>query len=170
MSHDYIQARINLSAFVKEKAKDTAKDIGFTWTASENAPDNYQALREAYEYSVKTGEPMPISSLHCDDVIYVHPSINMAMRFWHDVHHAKLDLSFDLDDELELGLWHISQLRESGFAPDSMEHRMMKVDLLGQNYLIGVAQRFPINQRDFVLRCLELGIDEGVLAEARLQN
>jgi hypothetical protein len=48
-----------------------------------------------------------------------------------------------------------------------MEYRMMKIDLLGQNYLIGVAGRFPINQREFVENCLVLGIDEGVLAEAR---
>jgi hypothetical protein len=168
LAESYITARERLSDFVVDMANVTKKELGFSWVATPNAPDNYPALIDAYQHSVMTGEPLPVSSLHCDNVIYSGVFTNMEMRFWHDVHHVRLGLSFNGQDELELGLWHSTQMRNAGFAPDSLEVQMLEIDMLGQNYLQAIAKKFPENQKVFVENCLRLGLHEGVLQEAKL--
>lgn len=163
----YDQAVKNLSAFVVERAKETAHAKGFGWIAKPNAPDTFIKLRAAHRFSERTGTPMPVSSLYCDNVIYTEPSINYAMRFWHDTLHIGTDLTFSLDDELELGLHHLGIAERHGIRKHSTEWEMLRVDLLGQNYLLGIAKRFPLDQADFVRGCLLYGLDEGVLREAR---
>lgn len=172
MHQEHIQelteAKLHLTRFVLRKAIDTAQTMGFSYTPTPDAPSTYEELVIAFDRSALTGAPLPISSLHCDNVIYADGMTNVAMRFWHDVHHVRHGLSFSLSDELELGLWHLEQLKQAGFDQDSTVAKMMRIDLLGQNYLQGIAKRFPLDQKRFVMRCLELGLDEGVLEEARL--
>lgn len=164
---EFNQAARNLSLFVTDMAGKTAADKRFVWTATPDAPDTYEKLAAAYRRSVETGEPMPVSSLYCDRVIYQKPSQNYAMRFWHDTLHMTTGLTFALDDELELGLHHLAIAEKQGIKRYSTEWRMLRVDLLGQNYLLGIAKRFPIDQAEFVRGCLLHGLDEGVLIEAR---
>lgn len=163
----YTEAVDNLSVFVREMANKAAADQGFAWTATTNAPDTYDKLRIAYRLSRKTGAALPVSSLYCDTVLYKNPADNYAMRFWHDTLHMKTGLTFDLDDELELGLRHLALAEQNGVTRYSLEWRMLRIDILGQNYLLGIAKRFPLNQAEFVRGCLLHGLDEGVLIEAR---
>ena len=166
-NEEFDQAASNLSKFVTDMAGKTAAEKGFVWTATPDAPDTYDKLTAAYKRSIQTGEPMPVSSLYCDRVIYQKPSQNYAMRFWHDTLHMTTGLTFALDDELELGLHHLAIAEQNGIKRYSMEWRMLRVDLLGQNYLLGIAKRFPIDQAEFVRGCLLRGLDEGVLIEVR---
>jgi hypothetical protein len=96
-----------------------------------------------------------------DQVIYNKPSTNHAMRYWHDTMHVSTALTFDLDDELELGPKHLDIAHKAGIPKNSLEWDLLRVDLLGQNYLLGIARRFPLNQGNFVLCCLLHGLDEG---------
>jgi hypothetical protein len=160
-------ARINLSRFVHDQADKTADELGFGWVGVPDAPSTYQQLRGAFEHSKRTGELLPISNLFCDDTIYVEPADNIAFRFWHDTSHCRLGLSFALQDEWELSLWHLARLEEAGFSPASLEHQLFRVDALGQIILLALAGRFPFNQGDFVRTCGELGMDAGILTELR---
>jgi hypothetical protein len=164
---DYATAKRNLSDFVLEQARITARRLGFGWQAKVEAPSQYTELVDAFDRSVLTGEALAVSSLFCTNIIYDGSKINHAMRFWHDAHHVQLGLSFSPSDELELGLWHGEQLIKAGFRRDSLEYQMIKIDTVGQNYLLAIAGRFPINQAKFVRRCLDLGVDEGVLEEVK---
>lgn len=164
---NYERAVKNLSAFVVERARETAHDKGFGWVARPDAPDTYDKLKRAHQLSEQFKRPLPVSSLYCDNVIYTEPSINYAMRFWHDTLHIGTGLTFNLSDELELGLHHLAIAERNGIKRYSDEWRMLRVDLLGQNYLLGIAKRFPLNQAEFVKGCLLNGLDEGVLQEAR---
>lgn len=161
------RARKVVSAFVAESAKQRANQLGFGWTATPDAPDTYPALTEAYDLSKSSGKPLPVSSLYCDTTIFPTPELNYAMRFWHDTFHMDTKLTFSLDDELELGLHHLREAEKAGLPKHSVPWQMIRIDLLGQNYLLGIAKRFPLNQRDFVEGCLLYGLDEGVLREAR---
>lgn len=163
----YRSACQNLSLFVLDQAHQAAHDKGFGWVAQPEAPDTYDKLQAAHAISVSTGSPLPVSSLFCDTVIYDKIEVNHAMRFWHDTMHVGSRLTFDLDDELELGLKHLAIAEKSGMSKYSMEYEILRVDLLGQNYLLGIARRFPIDQGEFVRGCLLNGLDEGVLMEAR---
>ncbi len=164
---DLIAARHEVTSFVRFKADETAKAVGFNFVGVPDAPSEYQQLRGAYADAWATKTPLPVSNEHCDTSIYLEPADNMRFRFWHDVHHVKLGLSFNLDDELELATWHCQQMESAGFRPDSLGFRMFRADLVGQLYLMGIKGRFPYNQRRFVETCLTHGLDLALLDEIR---
>jgi hypothetical protein len=161
-------ARGNLSRFVQQQADQAAEALGFEWIGTPEAPATYPQLRAAFAHSAKTGEPLPVSSEYCDDTVFLEPGDNVAFRFWHDVSHCRrLGLSFALPDEWELTLWHLNQMLAAGYAPSSLEYQLLRLDLLGQIILLGIAGRFPFNQGEFTRTCHEMGLDVGVLTELR---
>ena len=82
---EFQQASDNLGDFIEQQAQATTAEVGFGYVLTSDAPNNYPALREAFELSTTTGVPLPISSENSDAVIYSAPSVNAALRFWHDV-------------------------------------------------------------------------------------
>jgi hypothetical protein len=156
-----------LSEFVLEQAHRTAERVGFKWVGTTEAPDRYQPLVSAYQHSKASGEPLPISSENSHSVIYTSPDVNVAWRFWHDVHHVELGLSFKSVDELALALWHLGELQQAGFSRGSMPWRLLHADLVGQAHLWALARRYPEDQASFVRSCLSLGFEQGLLAEAK---
>jgi hypothetical protein len=160
-------ARDNLSRFVRNRAFESAEALGFDWVGVPDAPQTYQQLRGAFEHSQRSGDPLPISNLYCDNTIYLEPADNVAFRFWHDTSHCRLRLSFSMQDEWELALWHLEQLEAFGLGPGTTEHEMFRHDSLGQIILLGIAGRFPLVQGEFVQRCIEAGLDLGILHELR---
>lgn len=159
--------RWRLQRLVMGKAQLLTKDIGFGWIGSPLAPSTYQQLRGAYQQSSSTGQPLPVSNLFCDRTIYLNPSGNVAFRFWHDVSHVRLGLSFRLEDELELANWHLGEVKASGYDEDTSVYRLLQHDLLGQVFLQGVIGRFPFDQETFVTTCMIQGLTAGLLSEIR---
>lgn len=164
---DIDSARTTLSEYVLDHAARTAHDIGFGYVGQQNAPNTYDALTAAYERSVATGEPLPISNEHSTDVIFISPEVNVAHRFVHDVHHCRLGLDFGLVDELELAIWHLDRLEDAGIDPSSLEWQLLHADLIGQIQINAFARRFPSDQRKFGLDCILLGFERGILSELR---
>jgi hypothetical protein len=164
----YQEARINLSMFVTDMAHKRAHELGFTWVPAVDAPATYRELKKVFAESVETGTAMPVYSLYCDLSIFKDAATNMALRFWHDSLHIETGLSFSLPDEHELALEHLNIMEREGIKKHSLEWEMLRIDLLGQNYLRAMCKKFPDNQERFVRRCLEIGFDEGVLEEVRL--
>lgn len=160
-------ARITLSRFVRQKAEEAGLERGYGWIGVPVAPGTYPQLRAADERSRRTGEPLPVSNLYCEDTIYVEPADNVAFRFWHDVSHVRLGLSFSLEDEWELASWHLRQLQLVGLGPGTREYSLLRADLFGQLILLGIARRFPFAQGDFSRTCAQLGMEEGILRELR---
>lgn len=161
------EARNTLSQFVFDQANTTARDIGFGHQPASDAPTTYDRLREAYATSQRTGQPLPISNQHSDEVIFTSPDANIAHRFVHDVHHCRLGLDFGLVDELELAIWHLDQLEDAGYERGSLEWTLYHADLVGQIQINAFARRFPSDQRQFGIDCAVLGFERGVLAELR---
>ncbi|WOQ17596.1 hypothetical protein [Raineyella sp. W15-4] len=160
-------ARRQLSAFVDAQADDLAARLGFGRAPVVAAPSTYQQLRGALDRSLTTKDPLPVSSENSATVIYDRPEVNFAFRFWHDVSHVQHGLSFSLEDELELALWHLGVLEHGGLSPESLAYRLFQADVLGQLLLMGLAGRFPFDQEKFVIGCVVLGLDQGLLAEIR---
>jgi hypothetical protein len=162
-----VEASDTLSSFIGRAARRTVEEVGFGYVLTPDAPSTYPALITAFERSAKTGAPLPISSDNSDDVIYRQPSVNSALRFWHDVNHVRRRLDFSLVDELELSLWHLSELEAAGHERGSLVWRLLHADLTGQAYVQAFAQRFPFDQRRFVTGCVTAGFDHGLLQELR---
>lgn len=159
--------RIELTQFVRQQADRTSRELGFGWAGVVAAPSTYQQLRGAFTHSQETGEPLPVSSLFCESTIYDSPEDNIRFRYYHDVRHVRLGLSFNLDDELELAQWHLDELALSGFGKGSLPYELMTADLVGQVFLMGTIGRFPLDQGSFVATCHEAGLVPGLLAEIR---
>jgi hypothetical protein len=100
-------------------------------------------------------------------VIYTRPSVNGALRYWHDVNHVLRRLDFGLVDELELSLWHLGELEAVGHERGSLVWLLLQADLTGQAYVQAFAKRFPFDQRRFVTGCVSAGFDNGLLSELR---
>lgn len=166
--NQYQEARINLSMFVSDMAHKRAHELGFTWVPAVDAPATYRDLKQVFAESIDTGKPMPVYSLYCDLSVFKDAETNMALRFWHDSLHIETGLTFSLPDEHELALEHLRIMEKEGLKKHSLEWQMLRIDLLGQNYLRAICKKFPDNQERFVRRCLEIGFDEGVLEEARM--
>jgi hypothetical protein len=156
-----------LTGFVIHKAEATSTKVGFRWKPTKKAPSTYEDLKLAFKNSEETGEPLPVSSENSSSVIYTTKAANFAMRFWHDVSHVRLGLTFDVVDELELGLWHLEHIKHAGFNESSTVYRLFHADLVGQSQLMAYAGRFPIDQRRFVTESARCGVDTAVLDEAR---
>ena len=154
-----------VSRFIDAMARRMAKVVGFGWVATPTAPSVYPELRAAYEVSKQTHAPLPVSSLYCDTVIYPQRQDNYKLRFWHDTLHVQTGLSFDVADELELGLHHTRIAEREGIRKGSLPWRLLRIDLLGQNYLMAVSKRFPADQRKFTERCIQYGLDEAIEME-----
>lgn len=170
LSCDAVQtmlARVEVAKFVRRTAKATAAEVGFGWAAVPDAPSTYQQLRGAYAASLTTGQPLPISSLNNDNSVFLKPEDNIAFRFWHDVSHVRLGLSFTLADELELATWHLAQAERAGFVPGSRGYRLLEADHVGQVLMQALGGRFPFNQEAFVLTYAQHGVGLGLLAELR---
>jgi hypothetical protein len=164
---DLAKARHNLTDFVRSRAEQTAAELGFGWLGTALAPSTYQQLRGAFEHSKQTGEPLPVSSLYCENTVYLTPGDNVRFRFFHDVHHVRLGVSFALEDEWELALWHLADLERAGYSEESLEYRLLQADVIGQIIIVGIAGRFPWNQGTFTRTCAELGLDTGIFREMR---
>jgi hypothetical protein len=145
----------------------TAEEVGFTWKADPDAPGRYNQLRLAVTISMQTGKPLPISSENNDSIIYLTAEANLAYRFWHDVNHVRLNLTFGVVDELELALWHLAVLEAAGFTKETLSWQMLHADLVGQVQLMALTRRFPLDQARFVNSCLVSGVDVALLEEAR---
>ncbi|MDO9381068.1 MAG: hypothetical protein Q7T56_19660 [Nocardioidaceae bacterium] len=159
--------RLALHTFIAEKARETEIEVGFGWVGTAEAPSTYQQLRGAYAHSQATGDPLPVSNEHCESTIYVLRSDNMAFRYWHDVSHVRQGLSFRLEDELELAMWHLSQIEQVGYDESSSVYRLFEFDLVGQIFLMGLIGRFPLDQGAFVGVCNQQGMLGGLLHEIR---
>ncbi|MFD6516556.1 hypothetical protein [Rhodococcus sp. NPDC060176] len=161
------EARETLSSFIDFHAEQTAEAIGFRFVPTRDAPNTYSALCTAFERSIQTKEPLPISNQNSGSVLFTSPEVNIAHRFVHDIHHCLLGLSFDLVDELELAIWHLDQLERSGYAPNSLPWKLFHADLIGQIQINALANRFPADQRSFGINCAVMGLERGVLHELR---
>ncbi len=98
--------------------------------------------------------------------MFTEPSVNHALRFWHDVHHVQLNLSFDLVGELELALWLLGVATAAGIVKGSLTWRLLHADFVGQVYLLALSRRYPVVQWRFADGCIT-GLDRGVLSECR---
>lgn len=153
--------------FILRIADQTKREIGFGWVGTKDAPSTYQQLRGAYQRSVATGEPLPVSNEHCRTAIFPLESDNVAFRFWHDVSHVRLGLSFSLGDELELALRHLTAIKQAGHHEDSPVHQLLSTDLFSQIACNAIAGRFPADQAVFVADCYQRGLWSALLSEIR---
>lgn len=157
--------RTNLGCFIRDQADRTKADHGLWYVPSTDAPSSYSVLLTTYRACLDTGTPFPVSPAHCEQTIFTESQLNWAFRFVHDLEHVQRQLSFDVEDELAVGAYHLEALRAAGYRPDSFEHRLLHADTIGQTYCFALLGRFPYNQRRFDYDCVDYGVEAAVELE-----
>ena len=75
---------------------------GATWATTSGQPyDDLADLSADYQRSLCTGEPVLVSTDHCDHPVWSEVT-NVRFRIWHDTAHVAHGLGFGVDDELQL--------------------------------------------------------------------
>lgn len=159
---DLLQARKHLSQLIRQRAISVALEPGLAGSAFADAPSRYLQLQDAFNHPQRTGDPLPISSEDCDDVIYTPVGFNGALCFWPDLNHVRRRLDFGLVDELELSLLHLGAI--VGHDPGTLVWCLLHADIARQAYVQAVTCCFHLDQRRFVSGCVTSGFDHGLLA------
>lgn len=150
--NDFIinKARANLEHFVLAKAYRVAKDIGFSYIESDNAPNSYKELELAFNHSMKTKEPLPVFSGASENTVYLSKEGNWSFRFWHDVTHVSNSYQLTLEDEIACSSIQCDQV-SNYFGAHSLELKLFVADTIGQSVYAHLHDgSFPNDQLAFV--------------------
>ncbi|MDB9846207.1 hypothetical protein OAC41_05525 [Acidimicrobiales bacterium] len=185
-----ITARNNIGHFIIQQAQQRANNLGFGFIPSDQAPETYEGLQQAYLRSTLTRAPLPVTSRarsgrlrtteqRCErydrasEIGYHYvsrellgPDIGLSALFWHDTNHVRLGASFSLDHEDELADWQLHQLRHAGLRQDTLEYRIMDADTRGQIACTRALDRAPTDTRQFTQWCLDGGLPMALELEA----
>lgn len=150
-----------LGMAIRDLSEKTAADVGFSWLATEHAPNTFDHLVEAWDRSIRTGNPLLISDLNSDDVVFESPIDNIYLRFLHDSRHMQASLTFETHDEVEVAAIHIEEFGEL-LDHDSLEFEILRADTMGQAVMLHQEHRFAFDQRAFAQDVIRCGISEAI--------
>lgn len=147
--HQFNQARHALTVWMIQKAHRIAKDFEINYEPSENAPNDFEALKLSYRDAKRNRTPLPVWSGASDATIYTSPEGNYAFRFVHDVLHVVFNADFSVQGESVVTVHHAKMAAEY-FGADSLEYKMLLADGLGQVFYMAQHGQFPVDQLAYV--------------------
>lgn len=132
-------------------------DIAPDHIATANAPDTWAKLQDWYrdERGGIYGDEhaLPVWNGASDETIYCSPQGNYSFRAWHDMTHILLHFSFCLADELSISAIHFATMQRRGLS--LVACAALYFDTAGQSFYQDIHGEFPVNQRAFVVHCLD---------------
>lgn len=158
-------AREELTEFVQLMAGKTRTRRGIGWVGTPDAPNTWKALTAAWDESLRTGQPLPVSNEACESVILTRPEANVAYRFWHDVTHLERGRNFTNPHELDMANFHLREAERHGLERGSLPWRLLHADAVGNVLHWAVLRRYVANQLVFILNAVQYGIEVALLAE-----
>lgn len=121
----------------------------YPFVVNNNIPETLFAITEYYN----TNKHLAISDINSDNTIFANSGINLLYRAWHDFIHIEYKLLFTLEGELEVYNIMQSQLPNDYY----LEKFLLYGDIVGQTLYHNKYNKFPSNQREFVIDFLTTG-------------
>lgn len=151
-------ARVRISRFAIESAHRLAREVGFSYADSAEAPSTFEAVRAEYDECRRTHRAFRVWNGASDNTAYTSKEANWAFRFCHDVvSHGAHGLTFSLADELESGNQWVRKVA-GRFGVDSVEAWIAYADTCGESlYADEHGGEFPTDQLGFVHERLLVG-------------
>lgn len=159
------EARAQLSCFVQAQATVTAQELGFGWRPAHVTPHGLDGLVEEFRSCHVSGLPFRVLKDHSEDTIFTSPSVNWAMRFWHDTRHVWLRANFSTAAELAVASCHLARAKAEGLGPGTLAYGLLTADTVGQTLFVARTHRFVAHQRDFAIDFVRLGLDGAIERE-----
>jgi hypothetical protein len=133
-----------------EAQETKAKAEGWTWFESTNAPSSYAELTLYNE-----ARHLPIETDGNESSVYGRHH-NLLFRFWHDMTHLKLGVSFNKKGEYAVVDSHLKDAEAHGLS--KMATSILYADTKGQIDYYDWNKRYVNNQSDFIHIALQRGI------------
>lgn len=148
--NDYLfdRACTDLNIFVIHHAEYVAKQIGFGYVDSNDAPNSFTSLQEAYKNSLQTNAPLPVFRGASDTSVYTCGG-NWAFRFWHDVLHVTMGADFTMVGENKVAEAQAKVIADR-FGRDSLQYKIFMADVMGQVVYYNIHKKYVTNQKEFV--------------------
>lgn len=128
----------------------------FPYHASDNAPNDWQSLKEWQAKNVLGLHSFPVFAGSSETAIYSQNG-NYLFRAWHDSLHLKHNFNFSRYGELSTASEHIKMLQDIN-APEAVL-LAVQADTIGQYFYTEITGGFIDNQKYFVQDCLTYGIN-----------
>lgn len=157
-------ARTRLDQFVLNQSHATARDVGFAWRGTLDAPVSADDRCAAFARSLVTGEPLPVSSAHLDGSLHRDPHAALAARFWREVSRQRRCASDDPIAEIELGLWQVAVAESGGLSRLSVA--LFEASLTGQALLRALTGRDAPDELRLAIDVLTYGLADAIVLEA----
>lgn len=142
------RAAIVLSELVRQQANQMRQLTGIDIVSTADAPSTFNELMLAYHRAKLNTGYLPVSNLHCDNTIYTTPGCNVMFRYWHNMLHCMRGCDFSLAGELAVGAAHCAVVANY-LGADSLEHKLMMADTIGQSMHEKITGSFPADQWEF---------------------
>lgn len=111
------------------------------WHAAAAAPDTFDGLLTS---AARAGGHITVWTGASEGTIYGDPSVNWAMRAWHDAHHVGLVSDFSLAGERRVAA------AQAAACETPEDAALLLADVLGQAEYYAAHSAFPTDQVAFV--------------------
>lgn len=145
---DFDVARIRLGNFIVAKANEICRVNNISYEESMFAPESFEGIIKGFAEAFMNRKPFYVSSVGCDETVYIAPYINWAFRFWHDYLHFKHNLTLSFIDELMVSNIHVHEV-ELEFGVNSLEAKIMQIDTAAQAMYYQIHKDFVVDQLAF---------------------
>lgn len=114
-----------------------------------DAPNTWEALQKH-----KDVFPLPVFDGGCDSSIFSSKEVNIAARAWHDNTHLVYNLSFSVEDEIQVARIQCENLKLAGLPRYT---NIIWLDVVGQILFYDKYKMYVKDQNAFVVSLLKRG-------------
>lgn len=114
-----------------------------------NDLETLEDIKMFYDINGKYG----VSNQNCENTIFGNVDTNLMFRAWHDDIHIKYNLDFTLEGEIAVYNIMQAELHNSYY----FEKLLLYADIVGQTLYFNKCNKFPDNQREFVIDFITKG-------------
>lgn len=114
-----------------------------------NDLETLEDIKMFYDINGKYG----VSNQNCENTIFGNVDTNLMFRAWHDDIHIKYNLDFTLEGEIAVYNIMQAELHNSYY----FEKLLLYADIVGQTLYFNKYNKFPDNQREFVIDFITKG-------------
>ena len=114
-----------------------------------DAPNTWEALKKYRDIF-----PLPVFDGGCDKTIFTDKAVNLAARAWHDNTHLVYNLSFSVEDEIQVARIQCDNIARAGLE---RYRNVIWLDVVGQVLFYDKYKMYVKDQNAFVCHLLKRG-------------
>lgn len=152
-------ARAWLTEFIADLADRQVDRLGFGWTVSRGAAQDYDGITAAFMRSIVTGTPLPIPEPESMSSIYLRPDASEGASFTRLVTHVGHELRFGFFEQLRVAKGLLDAASDAGAPEGSLPWILLRTHMVGR---ILVEAMTGCNELEDELGFAQCGMESGL--------